>query len=151
MSDENYREIYRAHREAQSKYVYFLLAGVAAAIALAVNQTHEAKLSWSQLPLAGAVLCWAASFTCGCLHLQYVSRTLRANSTLLEVRAVGGADPLWEEEMSSRVEERMDRSNELASKHRHWQFRMLIAGAVFYIAWHVLEMWLRTVAAPARI
>jgi uncharacterized protein (DUF2336 family) len=54
--------VYNALRTAQEKYAYFLLAAAGAAIAFAVNQTHDAKLSWAQLPLAAAVLSWGCSF-----------------------------------------------------------------------------------------
>jgi len=32
-----------------------------------------------------------------------------------------------------------------------WQFRLLVAGAAFYIAWHVLQMYLRTPDWPWRL
>ena len=50
MSEENRREIYKALREEQKKYTYFLLAVSGAAIALAVNKTQMLTLEWSQAP-----------------------------------------------------------------------------------------------------
>jgi hypothetical protein len=70
MANDMQMEVYRALRTGQDKYTYFLLAAAGAAIALAVNQTHDAALAWSQLPLLIGVLCWALSFVFGCLHLQ---------------------------------------------------------------------------------
>ena len=87
MTSEQQIEVYRQHRNAQEKYVYFLLAAVGAAIALTVNQTQVAKLAWSQLPLAGAVSLWALSFYFGCKHLAYDMSTLYANGTLLQVES----------------------------------------------------------------
>lgn len=58
MSEEA-TEIYRALRESQNKYTYFLLAAAGAAVALTVNQTREAHLAWSQVPLALGALSWA--------------------------------------------------------------------------------------------
>jgi hypothetical protein len=43
MPSEQQIEIYRQHRTAQDKYIYFLLAAAGAAIAFAVNQTQNAK------------------------------------------------------------------------------------------------------------
>src|SRR5882724_11856270 len=83
---EEMGEVYRQSRNAQDKYIYFLLAA-AAAIALAINQTQTATLKWSQIPLAGAVFFWALSFYCGCRYLNYVSSTLYANMALLRVGA----------------------------------------------------------------
>jgi len=87
MATENLREVYRQLRMAQDKYTYFLLAAAGAAIALAVNQTQGAAISWSQIPLAGAVLCWGLSFFFGCRHLNYVSSTLYSNAELLRIES----------------------------------------------------------------
>jgi len=38
-------------------------------------------------------------------------------------------------------------NNERASRFGHWQFRLLVAGAIFYVGWHVLEMYLRAASA----
>lgn len=56
MADEMAREVYKALREAQNKYTYFLLAAAGVAIALAVNQTQGTAVAWSQIPLAAAGL-----------------------------------------------------------------------------------------------
>jgi len=153
MSDENFREVFRALREAQSKYVYFLLAAVGAAIALALSQTHDSRLSWWQLPLAAAVVSWGLSFIFGCSHLQYVSSTLYANSELLRVQAGShpraGTHPEIIAAASDGIREAIENNSEKANRRAHLQFWMLIAGAVLYIGWHVIEMWLRTTAAPA--
>ena len=50
MADEMAREVYKALREAQNKYTYFLLAAAGAAIALAVKQTQGTAMAWSQIP-----------------------------------------------------------------------------------------------------
>ncbi|HLQ65385.1 MAG TPA: hypothetical protein VK201_11860 [bacterium] len=143
-------EVYRAHREAQNRYVYFLLAATWAAIGFAVNQTMNKTLAWSQIPLAGAVFGWGLSFVFGIRHLQYVSSSLYANLELLEVESgqhsqVGthlGKIAAASEGIREAIESNSNRANHLA----HLQFTFLVAGAVLYVAWHVLEMYLRTVS-----
>lgn len=44
MADERI-EIFKTHRAAQEKYIYFLLAAAGAGIALIINQTHDSKLA----------------------------------------------------------------------------------------------------------
>ena len=46
MSEET-AEIYRALRESQNKYIYFLLAAAGDAFALTINQTRQAHSAWS--------------------------------------------------------------------------------------------------------
>lgn len=150
MADNNIREIYRQHRTAQDKYTYFLLAAAGAAIALAVNQTKGTSLSWSQLPLAIAVLCWGLSFFFGCRHLGYVSFTLFANADLLRVEngqhPLSGNNPQLMATASEGIRQAIESNSERANRLGHMQFRFLITGAVFYIAWHVIEMWLLSIA-----
>jgi hypothetical protein len=148
MPPEQQIEIYRQHRTAQDKYVYFLLAAVGAAIAFAVNQTQGAKLAWSQLPLACAVTFWALSFGFGCRHLGYVERTLYANSELLKVAA--GEDPkigMHSQSIaiaSETIREVIELNSKRAGRFARWQFRCLVLGAMSYLAWHVVEMWLHS-------
>jgi hypothetical protein len=81
------RELYRLLRDAQDKYVYFLLTVAGAAIAFTTNQTRGASMHWSQTPLAMAVLAWALSFFFGCRHTAYVNSTLYANAEMLRVES----------------------------------------------------------------
>ena len=142
-------EIYRSLREAQNKYAYFLLAAVGAAIALVLNQTQGAALSWSQLPLGAAVLSWGLSFFFGCRHLAYVSSTLYANAQLFRVKRGQhpqvGSDPqcvaVATAEFKAAAEENSNRGNRFG----HLQFRLFVTGAALYVGWHVLEMYLRGV------
>jgi len=134
MGDEALRELFRIHREGQAKYRYFLLAAVGAALALAVNQTHGAGLRMSQAPLAAAVLCWGLSFYFGCRHLHFAETATSANIEMLRTH-----DPI----LGKRYEDVLDVHIEVAKVAARWQFRMLILGALLYIAWHVTEMYLR--------
>ncbi len=79
------QEIYKANREGQEKYTYFLLAGAGAAIAFAVTQSQTATLTWSKLPLDLAVLSWAFSFYAGCRQLRDVANVMHANYDMLRV------------------------------------------------------------------
>jgi hypothetical protein len=141
-------EIYRQHRTAQDKYVYFLLAAAGAAIAFAVNQTQGAMLAWSQLPLACAVVFWALSFFCGCRHLGYIESTLSANDALLKVIAGHdpqvGMHPQLINAASKGIQEAIELNSKRAGRFARWQFRCLVLGAASYLVWHVVEMWLRS-------
>jgi hypothetical protein len=141
-------EVYRALREAQNRYTYFLLAAAGAAIALAVNQTQTAELAWSQLPLAAAVVLWGLSFFFGCRHLVYISSNLYANSALFQVargeHRAAGTHPQMIAETSQVIVQAIESNNRKASRFAKWQFELLVAGAIAYVVWHVLEMYLRT-------
>lgn len=148
MTNENEREVYRALREAQTRYTYFMLAAAGAAIALALKQTETATLAGSQAPLAIAVLCWGMSFFAGSRNLAYVGSTLFANLELLRVERGGhpelGQDPQMIAAASGGIREAIESNSERANQLGHWQFQLLVAGAVAFVAWHIWEMYLRT-------
>lgn len=140
-------EIHRALRDAQHQQVYFLLGAAGAAIAFAVTRTQGASLSWSQLPLGMAVLCWGTSFYLGCRNRRWVSAGLHTNGDMYDVRA--GRHPLTgtnPEAMAIGLKvlrENFEHQSNRANWTLTWQFRLLVSGAIFYISWHVLEMGLR--------
>jgi len=141
-------EIHRALREAQSKYTYFLLAAAGAAIALAVNQTQGATMTWYQIPLGVGVLSWGLSFFFGCRHVAYVNSALYANAVLLQVQSGQhpevGIHPQKMAAASEGVRQAIESDSERANHLGNLQFRLLIAGAVLYVVWHVLEMYFRS-------
>ena len=138
------QDIYKATREGQDKYTYFLLAAAGAAIAFAVTQSATATLSWSKLALGLAVLSWAMSFYAGCRQIVDVTNVMRANYDLLRVEE--GLHPQFPNHPQV-VEVLTEATQEMADKTGRWgawQFRLLVLGAIAYVLWHVLEMALRT-------
>lgn len=141
-------DVYNALQEARSKYVYFKLASAGACIGFAVNQTNNAPLSITQLPLGAAVLLWGFSFFCGCMQLANENATLYFNATLLQVERgvhpITGSNPFL---IEAALKELIQKHAKRAGRFGRWQFNALIAGAVCYVAWHVLEMYVRAVGS----
>ncbi|MCA6104753.1 hypothetical protein [Bradyrhizobium australafricanum] len=134
--------LYKLHNDIGDKYVYFLLAASGTSIAFAVTQTQTATLSWSKVPLAIAVICWALSFFAGCRHIQEWRNIVNQNYDYLRIRA--GIHPEFPPAAAEIIKRFMDESAKSSGKWALWQFRSLIAGAFFYILWHGVEMALRT-------
>jgi hypothetical protein len=145
------QEIYRAHQDLQSRHTYFLLTAAGAGIALAVNQTQGAALSWLQTPLGLAVFCWGLSFFCGCRHLEYVSSTLFANLELFRVQSgihpKVGVHPESIQAASEGILSAAESNSNSANTFANWQFRLLVAGGLLYVIWHVVEMYHRRLAS----
>ncbi|MES1191475.1 MAG: hypothetical protein ABUS47_10395 [Steroidobacter sp.] len=147
MSSDRLLELYRQHHTAQDKYTYFLLAVVGAAIGFAVNETHSMKMAMSQIPLALAVICWGLSFFFGCKQLQYVRRVLWDNSDLLKIEfgkhELVGMNPELIKLTADIARKSLADGAKRAIIFDRLQFRFLITGVIFYLGWHILEMWLR--------
>ena len=148
MSDEALLQLHEQLRNAQDKYTYFLLAAVGGAVALALNRTQNGNLSYSLLPLAAALLFWGLSFYFGCMHLAYVRSNMYANYALLLVKRGEhpeiGRLPDAAAVASQGIREAIDQNSKWVETYARWQFRLLLIGALFYIAWHIVEMTQRT-------
>lgn len=140
-------EVYKQHRTAQEKYIYFLLAAAGAAIALVVNQTQGLPLRLSQAPLGLAVMLWGLSFYFGCRHLTYVELTLFHNAELLKVQSGEhpnvGNRPDLAMIANEVIREVIERDGRRSHRFARLQFASLIVGAILFLGWHVFEMWLR--------
>jgi len=144
MASEQLLEIYRQLRTSQEKYIYFILAAAASAVAFALVRTECLPLSPRLVPWGIALLLWDLSFLCGCQHLRYVCSTLFANVQLLKIQR--GQDPTVgphpdiisaaSEGIRSAIEYNSERANTLAKA----QLYLFFAGAVAYVIWHLLQM-----------
>jgi hypothetical protein len=149
MADDVRLDLIKYFREFQDKYTYFLLAGAGASVAFAVTQTKGEPLAWSHIPLGLALLAWAISFYCGCRRLAWVGSLMFANIEYLIIQAGEnpeiGIHPQKMEAACAGIHRAMEDHQEHAQRLWDWQFRLLIIGAVLYVCWHVLEMYLRRV------
>ena len=141
-------ELYKQHATGQEKYTYFLLAAAASALAFAVQKTADLCLSWWLLPAGAAALAWGISFYFGCRNLTWVQTAIYANYNLLSLmRGVHPEQPKTPQLAKvaiSGVEKALDQNAKSAQFYADWQFRCLVIGGVFFLAWHVLEMVRRT-------
>lgn len=141
MPSESMQELWRQHRAGQDKYTYFLLAVSASAVAFAVQKTEGLKVS-SDLYLAGAAaLCWGLSFYCGCKNLLWVQSSLYANFNLVQLQGgVHPQQPGHPQILAAALEgvrSAADSNSNKAQLNAIWQFRLLILGALLFIAWHI--------------
>lgn len=139
-------ELHRQHLQGREKQTYFLLAAAGACIAFSLTQTREVALSLSQIPLAAAVAAWAVSFLAGCLGLQMTQGVLNHNLDLLKVQK--GSHHLLAHPSEALIAEpiirkNLERASAKAARRLRLQFSSLVFGALAYVAWHVIEMYLR--------
>lgn len=132
------QDLCQAHRTAQDKYVYFLLAAAGAGIGFAVNQTQGAKIALSQIPIALSVICWGMSFYFGCRQQYNILSCLRMNITLIQAQLgqepTVGSNPQTITAATQALEKVIKEISDRANSCIHWQFRMLIIGAIFFLA-----------------
>jgi len=148
MTEPGLLELHKQHREGQAKYTYFLLAAAASAVAFAVQKTSGAKLSWFMIPLGIATFFWGLSFYCGCKNLLWVQTAIFANYSLLQLKSGMHPDQPSHPQLLQAAEEGIRSAIKTnidgAELHGKWQFRSLILGAIFFLAWHILDMVIRT-------
>lgn len=142
------KELWLQHRAGQDKYTYFLLAVTASAIAFAVQKTSDSTLTWSLAPLGLAVIGWGGSFYCGCRNLIWVQASLMANYNLLQLHTGSHPDQPDHPELVAvaitGVKSAIESNINNAQAYAISQFRLAITGAVLFLIWHVIELYVRT-------
>jgi hypothetical protein len=98
------------------------------------------------LPLGLAVFCWACSFIAGCFNRQYHNSTIYANANLFKVLKGEHPEvpnnPEYISAAAKGIKSAMEENSNRANGWSHWQFRLLVSGAVLFVLWHILEMLL---------
>ena len=144
MSNELKTHLSKQLVEAQTKYIYFLLAVAASAIALAIQRTTGRALTLNMIPLGIAVLSWSGSFFAGCRNRAYFSSTLYANAALIKAQEGTHPDvPNPPDAIAAAVNgirEAAENNSSMANFWGHLQFRLLIFGAICFLVWHIIEM-----------
>jgi hypothetical protein len=139
MADDSRSDFIREILSAENKYIYYVLAATGACIAFAINKTDQALISWSHIPWVLAVLCWAISLYFGTRILMNETEYM-ADVALVDM--TNQADPNFQPD--PQFEARRHRRAQRKGQYKWWQFTLLLAGAAFFMIWHVLEMFLRT-------
>ncbi len=144
--NENLREIIRQGHDAQDKYTYFLLAAAGSCIALSVSRTTGLTPTWPMILLAPAIAAWAWSIWDGLKNRRYHQSNLYANAELLKVHAglnpEVGQQPKAIQAASSGIMKAMESNSDMASYYARRQLYFLLIGASFFIAWHIIDMFI---------
>ncbi len=143
MQEEKYN-IDNYLRTARDKHTYFLLAASASAIAFAITQTRTLGVSWSQVPLALAVLFWGLSFYFGCKCARYTQALHQDSAWLHETEGAMENMPETKEEIMEMLSDSYGDNLSLTQLSDNLQFYFLISGGVSFLVWHVIEMVLRS-------
>lgn len=114
-----------------------VVMGVAASgIAFAMHQTADDSLTVAMVPILAAVLCWAASFSCGILNSHAKQAAIGMN--------VGKIEELRSEKRPTQVKafsEAFDKYNQKSRNLYSAQLVLLLAGAMLYVGGHVWMMY----------
>lgn len=147
----------------KDKYVYYLLAITAGAVAFVAHETNQVALHEAHWILGVAVGFWLVSFYVGCknrfLDISYLSDSFWSIGLKLGIAAerhsLGGKitedqrKGLWiAEEFVDGIDEDKKNASVGARDCFEWQFRLFVLGAVAYIVWHIYEMYLRMPLPP---
>lgn len=134
--------------EMRQKYIYFILTATGACIGFAVTQSRDAHLTCITLLLGLAMLAWAMSFFCGCRSLFWKPAALMSNIEVVKATAGSsqftGNNPELQKIAYKAFHENYERAIKKFSLYMRLQFGLFIAGSIFFLAWHVLEIWFRT-------
>lgn len=137
-------ELFRHHRDGQTKMVYTLLTVTTTAIGFSVLQTKDSWLGKDHIPLGLAVFFWGVSIICGWRHLNAVNRAIFADLKLVRLRAKSPVTTQVKEDIVTWEKQvlRMRRRSKFNFIAEFWLF---FIGVLAFLVWHILEMYLRSV------
>lgn len=140
--------IQQEFREKQEKYIYYLLALSVSAIGFSIYKTENSTLTYSQIPLALAVLCWSISIFCGLKFLKYIISNLYANNDYYEIIQgrfpSTGKNPELIKYAVQGFQQAMKINSGAMKIYFKFQGILFYSGIILFIVWHITEMYLKT-------
>jgi hypothetical protein len=150
MSDGTNDLIFEASR-GQAQFAYFQLGLAASAIAFAVHETDGKALADTPWPLGLAVAMWALSFALGCFGVIARHQGLATNARFN--MATRGAQMVHNmPELQAALDEAKNKTQRALDKpfgRFQGQLWLLFAGAMAYVAGHIMQMAATPSAHPA--
>lgn len=125
----------------QEKYVYYLIALSVTAIGFSIINTNDQQLTYSQIPLAFAILFWGYSIYSGLNFLQYIIGSLSVNKSYLDI--LNSDDPK-KDEKAKNILEGLEKVSQKTKKLIKFQNYFFYSGILSYLIWHIIEMYKRT-------
>lgn len=147
MSSDIRWEVQKIVTDMRTKYVYFLLAAVGASIGFAITQSKGIKFNLWALPLAVAIGLWALSFIFGCRYLHNNSNAFARRASLVELETSGTSifnnlnHRMNLIENLSELVQSIEASTTRLYRYQFWSF---VLGALSFIVWHAIMIWLQT-------
>jgi hypothetical protein len=139
-----FSELQKQHQASQEKYTYFMLAVAGACIAYATEKAIGVPLTIYLSLLALSVLCWSASFYCGCKCANMVQALIRANANFLSLHAGNHESQPENPELLTAairgVRSAIDTNMNRANLFNDWQFRFFVIGGVSFVGWRITEI-----------
>lgn len=137
-------DLQKQHQASQEKYTYSMVAAAGACIAYAIEKAIGVPLTLYLSLLAFSIICWSASFYCGCKCANTVQALIRANANLLSLYSGNHElQPDQPELLAAAiggVRNAIDANMNRAKLLNDWQFRFFVIGGVFFVGWRITEI-----------
>jgi len=143
-SREEFMELRKQHNDMYDKYAYFLLAATGAAIGFGLQKLDGLAPSIASFICIAAVGLWVLSFYLGLKRIETVMMVVQINASLAAFLTpereaqIADSQIAKTEQIASQQIEKFNNKNARLMKA---QFYLLIAGAVFFMVWRVMQMF----------
>lgn len=125
--EDSKKEVYNQLH--QNQFVYLLLAIDVSSIGFAINRSIEMQLSWNQILLGLAIICWANSFLCGCKFIEIKSKSFGGN---LKMFNQPSKITLWQRYLN--------KNNKIGIENYKRVKNYLYLGVVLFLIWYAVEI-----------
>lgn len=120
------------NHDVQNKYVYYILAVVAACIGFCVNYTKDLTLTAHDWLLGFAIFTWGLSFYYGICQVQNHEIGIQLNIKQLNTYIKTGSD-------SPDLQDKQFKIQQQGAKYRKIQNLLLLLGVIAFIAWRIYK------------
>ena len=136
--------------DAESKYIYYLLAASAAALAYTLEKSPLRAISFEYATFLLIIFSWSSSFYFGMRAAQnrILAFNLMANAETIERNTLGAkaiVSPTEYAQLHTKYIDHVRGTNEALSLtsdrfsiYLVWQFRLLLVGSFAYLVWKLL-------------
>ncbi len=147
MADQVQLNIIEQHRNQSTKLIYYIIALAVASIGFSVSQTMGYSLSFSQIPLGLAVLCWGISIYLGLTYLNSSLHILLLNDEAINckkgnIRLKDGKKILSPDEAHIKLMNDANKESDRCAKYPYDQRMLLYVGIISFLIWRIIEMYL---------
>ena len=136
-------EVLKSLNQLQEKYIFYIVALCVSAIGFSIYCTIGKHLNLQQIPLGFAVISWAVSIFCGLHFVKWsieVKRTNFQEFDLPKIRLERGEQTY--EYVKGILTDKKNKHSKLVIRMSLIQEYSFYSGVLFFLIWHILEMYL---------
>ena len=137
-------------RESNQKFSYYIIALCVSCIGFAIYQTKDEIIDYPKIAILIAVLSWGVSIFLGLNFMKNQQYGLYLSYMIYENQRnnfkVSKDNPQKIKLVDDNFKDELSNTSKTSKKQYKYQLYTFFIGVLFYIIWHIFEMYINTIA-----